>query len=152
MEKSKNKKIADFLINNGVIIVMFVLVIPSVRAGASVDYNSLKTEYNETVDQKDSEISTLKQDKKALKESGLAEGGSLFKKLKVNATNIDKNLFKKIDIRETTSFQIPGSSAEILSQVPAGSYKLTKGNNATTLTITDPTRFWSVSRFLIIKY
>ena len=27
MEKSKNKKIADFLINNGVIIVMFVLVI-----------------------------------------------------------------------------------------------------------------------------
>ncbi len=91
-------------------------------------------------------------DKKALKESGLAVGGSLFKKLKVNATNIDKSLFKKIDIRETTSFQIPGKDAEILSQVPAGSYKLTKGNNATTLTITDPTRFWSVSRFLIIKY
>ena len=61
------------------VIVMFVLVIPSVRAGASVDYNSLKTEYNETVDQKDSEISTLKQDKKALKE----ENSSLKKSLKV---------------------------------------------------------------------
>ena len=91
-------------------------------------------------------------DKKALKESGLAEGGSLFKKLKVNATNIDKNLFKKIDISETTSFQIPGKDAKILSQVPDGSYKLSMVNNTTVLTITDPARFWSVSRFLIIKY
>lgn len=91
-------------------------------------------------------------DKKALKESGLAQGGSLFKKLKVDASNIDKSLFKKIDIRQQTAFSIPGSSVEILSQVPAKTYKLTKTNNATTLTITDPDRFWSVSRFLIIKY
>ena len=49
------------------IIAMFVLVIPSVRAGVSVDYNKLKKQYKETVDEKDAEISDLKSDKKKLK-------------------------------------------------------------------------------------
>lgn len=48
------------------IIAMFVLVIPGVRAGVSVDYNKLKKEYKETVDQKDAEISELKADKEKI--------------------------------------------------------------------------------------
>lgn len=51
------------------VIAMFVLVIPSVRAGVSVDYNSLKKEYEETVNQKDSEISQLQDDKASLEKS-----------------------------------------------------------------------------------
>jgi DNA repair exonuclease SbcCD ATPase subunit len=92
-------------------------------------------------------------DKSALKAAGLAQGGSLFKKLKLDASNIDKKLFQKIDIREVTTFQIPDDEAEVLSQMPAGSYKITKtGNDASVLTITNPDRFWSVSKYLIIKY
>ena len=48
------------------VVAMFVLVIPSVRAGVSVDYNKLKKEYSETVDQKDGEISQLQSDKESL--------------------------------------------------------------------------------------
>ena len=92
-------------------------------------------------------------DKNALKAAGLAQGGSLFKKLKLDASNIDKKVFQKIDIREITTFQIPDDKAEVLSQMPADSYKITKtGNDASVLTITNPDRFWSVSKFLIIKY
>lgn len=49
------------------VVAMFVLVIPSVRAGVSVDYNNLRKEYDETVAQKDGEISQLQSDKKSLK-------------------------------------------------------------------------------------
>lgn len=48
------------------VVAMFVLVIPSVRAGVSVDYNDLKKEYKETVSQKDGEISQLQSDKDSL--------------------------------------------------------------------------------------
>jgi len=92
-------------------------------------------------------------DKNALKKAGLIEGGSLLKKSKLNTSNIDKKLFKKVDIRNVKSFQIPDSKPEVLTQMPAGSYEITKtGNNSSELTITDPARFWGVSRFLIIRY
>ncbi len=61
------------------IVAMFVLVIPSVKAGVSVEYNKLKKQYNETVDEKDAEISDLKSDKKKLKN----ENADLKKSLKV---------------------------------------------------------------------
>ena len=92
-------------------------------------------------------------DKNALKKAGLIEGGSLLKKSKLNTSNIDKKLFKKVDIRNVKNFQIPDSKPEVLTQMPAGSYEITKtGNNSSELTITDPSRFWGVSRFLIIRY
>ena len=91
--------------------------------------------------------------KDALKKAGLIEGGSLLKKSKLNTSNIDKKLFKKVDIRNVKNFQIPDSKPEVLTQMPAGSYEITKtGNNSSELTITDPARFWGVSRFLIIRY
>ena len=92
-------------------------------------------------------------DKDALKKAGLIEGGSLLKKSKLNTSNIDKKLFKMVDIRNVKSFQIPDSKPEVLTQMPAGSYEIKKtGNNSSELTITDPARFWGVSRFLIIRY
>ena len=51
---------------------------------------------------------------KALKDAGLAEGGFL-KMLKLNASNIDKGMFKKIDIRDTKSIQIPSKKAEVMT-------------------------------------
>lgn len=89
---------------------------------------------------------------KALKDAGLAEGGFL-KKLKLNASNIDKGMFKKIDIRDTKSIQIPSKKAEVMTQMPEGSYKINKtGDDTSELVITDPVRFWSVSHYLVIRY
>ena len=58
---------------------MFVLVIPSVKASVSVDYNNLKKEYSQTTNKKDAEISTLKDDKKSLQK----KNKKLTKRLKV---------------------------------------------------------------------
>lgn len=88
--------------------------------------------------------------KKELKDAGLLSGGFL-KKTKVNYSNINLDLFQKIDIREATSITIPSKSPKILTNVPAGSYTLQKNGSSTTLIITDPTRFWAYSNILIIQ-
>lgn len=59
------------------VIVMFVLVIPSVRAGVSVDYNNLKKEYKETVNKKDAEIAELQSDKESLEKTNNSLNKSL---------------------------------------------------------------------------
>ena len=61
------------------VVAMFVLVIPSVKASVSVDYNNLKKEYSQTTNKKDAEISTLKDDKKSLQK----KNKKLTKRLKV---------------------------------------------------------------------
>ena len=45
------------------VVAMFVLVIPSVRAGVSVDYNNLKKQYKATVQNKNADIKQLEEDK-----------------------------------------------------------------------------------------
>lgn len=89
--------------------------------------------------------------KKELKELGLVEGGTLFKKKKLNAENIDKNLFQKVDMRNYKSITLQSASPKILTQMPADSYELTTNGNTTVLTITNAQRFWGVSNFLIIQ-
>jgi chromosome segregation ATPase len=91
--------------------------------------------------------------KKELKAAGLAQGGTLFKKLKIEASNVDKKIFQKIDIRNSKRFTIPDDDAEVLTQMPADSYKITKtGDDSSELIITDPAQFWSVTRVLVIRY
>lgn len=66
------------------VIAMFVLVIPSVRAGVSVDYKALQKEYTQMENEKDSEISELKNKNKSLED----ENGDLKNSLSVyEATN-----------------------------------------------------------------
>lgn len=89
--------------------------------------------------------------KKELKDLGLVEGGTLFKKKKLNAENIDKNLFQKVDMRSYKSITLQSTSPKILTQMPADSYELTTNGSTTVLTITNAQRFWSVSNFLIIQ-
>lgn len=91
--------------------------------------------------------------KKDLKEYGLLNGGGLFSKSKLNVDNVALSRFTKVDIRFDKTIQIPSGDAKILSQAPAGSYTLTKNSkNSSTLTINDPQKFWSVTRYLVIKY
>lgn len=91
--------------------------------------------------------------KKELKQAGLMTGGTLFKKSKLDLTQVNASAFKKIDIRNVKSFKIPEKSYKILTQMPAGSYKVTENADGTcTLTITDAARFWSVTNYLVIRY
>lgn len=88
--------------------------------------------------------------KKELKEQGLLKGGFL-KKNKVQYSNVDQKLFERIDIRKKKTFDIPSKKAKLLTPVPEGSYTLETIGDGTRLTITNPTRFWSVSNYLIIQ-
>lgn len=91
--------------------------------------------------------------KKELKAAGILTGGSLFKKSKLNAANVNLQTFKKIDIRKVNSFTIPAKKAEILTQMPVNSYRIeSNGDKTCTLHVTDPSTFWSLSNILIVKY
>ena len=86
-----------------------------------------------------------------LKEKGLLTGGGLLKKKKVNYESLNQALFTKIDIRNTTQFNIPSKKAKVLTDAPSDSYTITQNGNSCTLRITNVTRFWSISRYLIIQ-
>lgn len=91
--------------------------------------------------------------KSELKAKGLLAGGGLFSKKKLDMSTASADKFTKIDIRKKTTFSIPSDSPKLLTQAPSGSYTITKNSkNSSTLTITDPARFWSVSNYLVIQY
>lgn len=90
--------------------------------------------------------------KKELKQIGLLTGAGLFKNSSLDMSANDVKNFKKIDIRTKTVFLIPGSSPKVLTQAPADSYKITEDGKNHVLTITNATKFWSVSKFLVVQY
>ena len=88
--------------------------------------------------------------KSDLKKAGLLKS-NLFSK-KVNNENIDESLFTKIDVRKVKTIKINSKSPKILTNNPVSSYTLTQNEDKTsTLTITDPQKFWNISKYLIIQ-
>ena len=88
--------------------------------------------------------------KSELKQLGLISGGGL-KKKKVEYSNVEQDLFDRVDIRDLHKLDIPGKNPQILTPMPEESYKLEKNGENTVLRILAPDRFWSVSNFLIIQ-
>ena len=63
-----------------------------------------------------------------------------------------KDYFTKIDIRETKDIKFYSKSAKVLTNHPAGAYRLTKNEKGEyELHITDAQKFWSVSKFLVVQ-
>lgn len=90
--------------------------------------------------------------KKDLKAAGLLSGGSLFKKSKLDMSKSDLAKFKKIDIRNVKSFDIPGKNPQILTQAPSGSYTIiNNGDGTSKLKINDAAKFWSITNYLIVR-
>ena len=87
--------------------------------------------------------------RKALKEGGFIRGGGL-SKIVINESTMDKEKFTKVDIRELTKWEIPSKSPKLVTSAPKTSYKLTKGEDKSVLTIIDANAFWKRSRYLII--
>lgn len=66
--------------------------------------------------------------------------------------DFDKEYFTKIDIRKTTVINFGSKSAKILTTHPENSYSLLKDSKGEyTLRITDAYKFWSVSKYLVVK-
>lgn len=85
--------------------------------------------------------------KKELKEQKILQKGDVLQN-----DDFNKDYFTQIDIRKDTEFKLYSKSAKLLTTHPEGSYILTKDSKGQyILRITDPTRFWSVSRYLVIQ-
>ena len=121
-------------------------------AGLSNDVASLTEENKqkaEKVQQQDKELNSawfVFGTKSELKEQKILTNGDVLK-----SGDFNKNYFTKIDIRYDKDIKFYSKSAQLLSSHPAGTYQLTKDNQGQyELHITDPQRFWSVSKYLVV--
>lgn len=88
-----------------------------------------------------------------LQEKGVISSSGFLKKKRLNVSNLNSELFDKVDIRQFTEVTIYGKNPIVLTQMPTNSYALEKVNkNTYILKILDPTSFWSVSNYLVIQY
>ena len=82
-----------------------------------------------------------------LKAQKILQSGDVLK-----SADFNKDYFTQIDIRTTKEIKLYSKRAELLTTHPAGSYELVKDDKGQlTLKITNPTEFWSVSRYLVIQ-
>ncbi len=87
---------------------------------------------------------------KELKSQGILSGGFM-KKKRVNVATLRQDKFMKVDIRVFTEIPINSSDPKVLTHMPPSSYRIVKNGKTSTLYVTDPTAFWSVSNYLIIQ-
>jgi uncharacterized protein YoxC len=94
---------------------------------------------------------------KDLKDRGLVtkEGGflGLGRTIDLNESANDEE-YIKIDIREFQKLPIEASQVQLISEHPADSYVIIQDENESNikyLEITDPKRFWQVSKYLVIS-
>lgn len=83
---------------------------------------------------------------KELKEQGILQKGEVLK------GEYNKNYFTKIDIRKVNVIPLESRYAELLTNHPVNSYSLLKDSKGEyTLRITDAAKFWSVSKYLVVR-
>ena len=83
---------------------------------------------------------------KELKEQGILQKGEVLK------GEYNKNYFTKIDIRKVNVIPLESRYAELLTNHPANSYSLLKDSKGEyTSRITDAAKFWSVSKYLVVR-
>jgi len=84
---------------------------------------------------------------KELKEQKILTKGDVLK-----SGDFNKDYFTRIDIRYDKEIKLYSKSAKLLTSHPAGSYNLLKDREGQyELHITDPARFWSVSKYLVVQ-
>lgn len=85
--------------------------------------------------------------KNELKAQKIIEDGEVLR-----SDNFNRNYFTKIDIRQTREIKLYSKSATLLTAHPSGTYQLVKdAKGEFALKITDVEKFWSTSKYLVIK-
>lgn len=128
-----------------------------------VDFDALTNNFKakeEESNQKTVELNTayfVKGTLKELKEKGIvgSSGGfiGIGKSIKLS-NGLQRNQFTKVDITQLAAIPLNCKKARVLSTHPEVSYKITgdeKGKSVDKLEITNPTEFWSESKFLVIE-
>jgi len=118
----------------------------------SEDVSTLKDEnkqQEETISSQDRQLNTawyVFGTKKELKENKILKNGEVLQ------DDFNSSYFTEIDIRNEKVIQLMSRDAKILTSHPKGSYALERdANKQYVLHITNPTQFWSTSRYLVIQ-
>ena len=89
---------------------------------------------------------------KELKEAKVLSGGGLFRSKKVLDNEFNKTAFTQVDLRTISSIPISSKKAKILSFHPKNSYTMVKdADKNVIIQITNPTKFWSVTKYLVVQ-
>lgn len=84
--------------------------------------------------------------KKELKDNRILEDGDVLR------SNFNKSYFTKVDIRVDREIKLYSKSAKVLTSHPTSSFTLQQdASKQYVLRITDPTAFWSTSKYLVIQ-
>jgi chromosome segregation ATPase len=105
---------------------------------------------SETVASQDKDLNTawfVFGTKSELKEQKILKDGDVLR-----SDDFNKNYFTEIDIRVVKEIKLYSKKAEILTSHPSGTYTLAKDSKGEyVLNITDAQKFWSISKYLVIK-
>lgn len=88
--------------------------------------------------------------KKELKRQKIIETGFL-KKTRVMEGDFTQSYFTKADKRTLNRIALHSKKAEIMSRHPSGSYVIEDEGGQKVLKITNPSRFWELSNYLVVK-
>lgn len=87
-----------------------------------------------------------------LKTAKILTNTGLFQSKKVLAADFNKSMFTQADLRSLTSIPTDSKKVKIISSHPLNSYTLEEGaDKKITVEITNPSQFWSVSKYLVIE-
>jgi len=121
-------------------------------ASLNDDVNTLQdanAQLDQTVSQQDQQLNAAWYaigSKRELKDHHILENG------RVLQAGFDASFFTQVDIRNMKDLNLNSKKAEILTSHPQDSYTLERNDNKLyELHITDPARFWSTSKYLVIE-
>lgn len=85
-----------------------------------------------------------------LKEHRILETGFL-RKTKLMKGDFDQHVFKVADKRRLRTVHVPGRKADLLTNHPPRSYRLTAEGDSIRMHIIDPERFWTLTNYMVIQ-
>ena len=89
---------------------------------------------------------------KKLMESKIISAGGLFQSKKVMTNEFNHAAFTQVDLRDISSIPTNSKSIKIISSHPQNSYNMvTTTDKNITIVITNPSKFWSVSKYLVVQ-
>ena len=123
-----------------------------------IDLSSENGLARDTVSNGDAQINTayyIIDDVEGLKDKKIVtEKGGFFSPNQEENINPDfnKDDFKKIDINKTTNIRVVAKNPKLLSSHPSSSYTIEHkfNNTQTNIVITNPAKFWSESKYMVV--
>ncbi len=89
---------------------------------------------------------------KKLKEAKIISTSGLFNTKKGMGKDFDQSAFTQVDMRTITSIPTNSKSIKFISSHPVSSYSLVIGDDKNiTIEITNQSKFWSVSKYLVVQ-